>query len=117
VRPMELIFCSLSYPPFQKLLLRSGEGLLRFGWRHEFIRVGRKNVLNEFALVRPAWNDGFLLESDLAHIQPELGFPLVFVRPMAGITVLGENRADVTIELDLVCLRGVGGRDGEKQEK
>ena len=62
-------------------------------------------------------NDRFLLERDVADVQPELGFALVFVRPMAGITILGEKRADVAIESYLICLGSLTGRDEKDAQK
>ena len=49
-----------------------------------------------------------------APVAPTTGFiptfnkqkPLVFVWPMAGVAVFGQNRPNVAVELDVVCIRG-----------
>src|SRR5207245_1939655 len=82
----------------EQLLLLGRECLVRFGRRHDFLRVGREDMLDELAQSWLAGNNGLLLEGDFANIQPQLCFALVLVRPVACVTVLGQNRANVAAE-------------------
>ena len=105
VGPMRLVFRAGGDPPFQQIFLRSGQHLVRFGRRHDFVGISREDMLHELAGLGLAGNDGFPLEGDIAIIEAQLGFALIFVVPMADETVFGEDRPDVPIEFDAVGRR------------
>ena len=66
-------------------------------------------MLDEFALVGLARNDGLAFERDVTIVEAEFGLPIVFVVPMADVAVLGKDGPNIAIELDFVgcgCKRG-----------
>jgi hypothetical protein len=54
------------------------------------------------------------LDSDIAKIKAQFCFSLIFVRTMAGETVLSQDRSNITIELRGTCRRG---RRNDQQEE
>ena len=86
---MRLILGADSDPSLEQILLRCRKCLLGLGRRHDFFRVGREDVLDQFAFGGLSRDDGFMLKGDFTNIKPQLGFALVFVRPMAGVAVFG----------------------------
>ncbi len=59
-------------------------------------------MLDEFALFGFAGHESLAFDGDLANVQPELGFALVFVRPMAGVAIFRQDGVNVAIELNLI---------------
>ena len=66
-------------------------------------------MLDEFALVGFAGDDGFAFEGDVAVIEAEFGLAVVFVMAMANEAVLGKDGPNIAIELDFVRCGGEGG--------
>ena len=97
VSPVLLVLCALSNPLSKQLLLLRRECLMRLGRGHEIIRVSGKNALDQFALVRFSRDNRQLGNRLFAHVEAELAFALVLVRPMAKETLVGENRPDIPI--------------------
>jgi hypothetical protein len=73
-------------------------------------------VLNEFALVGFAGNDGLAFERDVALVEAKFGFPIVFIVTVTDVAVLGKNRTDIAIELNFVC-RGRDMRNSHQQQR
>jgi len=67
---MRLILGAGGDPSLEQILLRSREGLLGLGRRHDFFGVSREDVLDEFAFRWLARNNGFMLEGDFTNIEP-----------------------------------------------
>src|SRR5207253_1619409 len=116
------VFRASRNPVFERLLLRCSQNLAGFWRRHDFLGIGGKDVLDEFALLRFAGNKNLAFESDVSHIQAELGFALIFVRAMTGVTILRQDRADITVKLDLIgrperVERGTRGERNLKQHE
>ena len=82
--------------------------MVGFGWWHDFIAILAQNPVNEFALLGIARNKGKGLDSILANIQSEIGFPRFTVRSMAEETVVGQDGTDVSVEVDCFGFLGIG---------
>lgn len=72
-------------------------------------------MLDEFALLGLAGDDGFAFERDFAIVEAELGFAVVFVMSVTDKTVFGKNGANIAIELDFVRCACRGGNAQHKQ--
>ena len=57
-RPMVLILTALGDPGAEDGLVLGGYRLLRFGRRHDVVRVVRKDAVDDFALVGLTGDDG-----------------------------------------------------------
>src|SRR5262249_40098498 len=108
-RPMRLPLRAFRNPTVQQLNLCSSQFLAGFDRRHDLVLVLRTYALDQFAGFRFAGNNGDLavrqgLEGIFLAIQPQFRLALAFVRPMTGVTVLGEDGPDVAVELRSRCL-------------
>src|SRR5262245_29267175 len=70
--------------------------------REDFTLIGLARNEVAYALGSP--------EQTLACVQPQVRLALVGVGPMALVAVLGEDRADVAVETNLLTRDGAGGR-------
>ncbi len=72
--------------------------------RHAFVLFRVGDPLDELAVIRFARLDGPIAAAVglrfLFHIQPEIRLAGVLVRPVAGVAVVGEDRANVAVVLD-----------------
>lgn len=78
------------------------------------------DAADQFAFTGLAGDDGQAaglggLEGVGLDVEPELGLALALVRAVAGEAVLGEDGADVAVEIDRTGRRGGGGRPGPEQ--
>ena len=94
--------------------------------RHELLGIAAEDALDDLAVVRLAGNDRLRLDGFVADIQSQLGFAMIFVRPVASKAAVRKNRPDVTVELDAIFVGldrvevaarregndGQGGKDG-----
>ena len=74
-------------------------------------------MLDEFALVGFAGNDGFAFEGDVAVIEPEFGLAIVFVVTMADEAVFGKDGANIAIELDFIRCTCHGENAEQRQQR
>ena len=96
--------------------LSLGDGQAGVGWRHPFGRVlgthplidaaGRRLARNEHAVVGPLGEQAF------AGVKPHLGLPFGFVRAVAVVAEVGEDRTDVAVEIDRLGERRFGSCEG-----
>ena len=118
--PVVLPLGTLLNPAPDQLLLAVGESTAGVGRRHDVIRVVGGDAAVNLAL---AW----LAVDERAHavfvtkciglgIEPQLGLALVGVRPVALVTVVGEDRADVAVELDGADINGMGWVTNERKQ-
>ena len=68
---------------------------LRLGRRHLLIGVGRVDPPPRFAFVQPAGERG---RDAVGVVEPQIGFAMLFIRPVALEAAAGEQRANVAIE-------------------
>src|SRR5437870_9727078 len=102
---MRLPFRALRDPLSQQTNLRLGQSLAGFWRRHPVVSIFGSHQLEQFAFRWIASDDGEVArlefgEGALFLVVAETGFAFVFIRPMAGVTILGKNRANVAIEGD-----------------
>jgi hypothetical protein len=91
-------------PALEYLNLRGLERLVRLLRRHALISVVGRDATDQFALVRLAWDDGrhavpigFRIFLD---VEAQLGLTVLLVRAVTGEALVGQDRADVAIEID-----------------
>ncbi len=96
---------ALRDPLLQELLLLRRQFLVRLRGRHDLVGIGVVDAGDHFALVRLAGDDGIgqfaALGGALEGVEPQAGLALLFVRSVTGETVVGEDGADVAVEVDL----------------
>src|SRR5262249_52477838 len=88
----------------QRLLLRA-ERLVRLGWRHDVVWVGRVDTTPQFALFQLARHDrrlmfGGAFEHAVLSIEAQSSFALVRIGPVASEAISRKNGADIPIEVD-----------------
>ena len=103
---MRLVFRVFGNPPFQHLFLFGRQDFVCLRRRHRVVRIRRVDALDQLAFVWLAGNDRFLFHRDLAHVQPELGLALVFVRAVAEKAVVGKDWPDVVVVAQPAFFRG-----------
>src|SRR4030095_407635 len=88
------------------------------------LRIRRRDSSKEFALGQVAWPDhggAFLqcLEDSLTCIQAQRGLAALFVRAVAGKAAIGEERADMKVEIDfgVTAAASRAGRRGQQEEQ
>ena len=105
VGPVALPFRPLLDPLLDERNLLRLQFLLRLGRRHDVLPVLGEETEEQLAVVRLPRNDcndplAVGVDPALFHIQPELGLPFVFVRPVTGKAVLGENGTNIPVVAD-----------------
>ena len=116
-------FGSLSNPFADQFDLSSGEASPRIGRRHLRLRIVGGNTTVQFTLIRLARdNTGIAIgigEGAGFAVKPHFGLALLLIRSMALKAVVGKNRPNITIEINL--RNGVGvsqkytGHQGERE--
>src|SRR5258705_11074692 len=56
-------------------------------------------------------------EGLVLSVEAQLGFPFLLVGPVAGETLVGENRGDVSVEIDRPFSGGAGTNPGRQSEQ
>jgi hypothetical protein len=105
-----LILSTLFNPTFQNCSLFGIKRIRSVNRRHSFIRVTGDDATVELTGVDITGYDGglsgiTLLQRGLALIQSQFRFASGRVRTMAGETMIGKNRPDVSVEYNLGRLR------------
>ena len=115
--PVFLVFGAFVDPAFEGFDLRGGEFFVGFGWGHDFVLVGGEGAVDDGAGLGVAGFDG---ESAVdggvgafGSVEAEVGLAFFGVEAVAGEAVVGEDGADVAVEVEGAC--GVGGA-GEQEE-
>ena len=103
--PVRLIDSALGDPSAEDRLILGGDWLLGLGRRHHVIRVVGEDAVHDFALVGLAGDDRGLAGFSFAvrgfrKVEAELTFARMFVHAVAGEAVLGQDRPDLTVEVD-----------------
>ena len=75
---------------------------MRLRGRHELIRIRGDQTLEHFTLLNIARNERFFLNSNLAHIETQLRFPVACIWAVTIEAVVGENGPYVAVELDFI---------------
>ena len=117
-RPRRAFF----HPTFEQLDLRGLERLVVLRRRHHVVLVLRGDAADQLALFqRPRHHRDLaglpLAKRRVLHVEPQLGLALVRVRAVAGEAVLGKDRTDVAVEIELRRGEFRAGRDGKREEQ
>ena len=104
----------LSTQRFRRSICPGLSGLPLPGGRHDLIGIGRRHSADQFAVVRLAGDDRLAAAAKITEgsglgVEPQLGFPLLFVRTVTGEAVFRENRQNLPVEVD------IGGWDGRQR--
>jgi hypothetical protein len=89
------------------------------GRRHDLVRIGRLDALDEFALLRFSGQDDELALAValgvLFVVEAELPLAAFLVGAVAGDAVLGQDRADLAAEMNRLG-RARGGEEDAEEE-
>jgi hypothetical protein len=70
-------------------------------WRwHDLVGVGGEDMFDQQAFLWFARHNDLESEGALAHVEAELGFAAIIIRPVAKQAILGEDRADIAIKAE-----------------
>ncbi len=87
-------------PPDQRLDLVLAELPLRIGRRHPQVGIGGRDSLDQLALAgMPGVDDR---SGPLGSIEAQIGLASTGIWPMTEQAVLGEDRANVAVEINLI---------------
>ena len=115
--PVILIDRSFRDPPFEQFLLLGRESPIRFRRRHHRFRIFRQYSLDQRTGTGIVRNNRTRLHRRIAKIQPQIRLSLIVVLPMTIKTVLGKNRTNVPIEIELrIRLQFSSTRDDRKHK-
>ena len=70
--------------------------------RHHRIGVIGEDAGDQFALVGMAGSEDAAFDGAVAVVEPELRLARGTVRPVTAVAVIGENRANLAVEADLL---------------
>ena len=92
-------------PSGQQLDLGGLERLSMGGRRHQVVRIAGGEPLHQGAGFRMTRHDGAMAglqgrKGRFLLVQAEAGLALAIVRAMAGVAMLGKDRADLAIKID-----------------
>ena len=97
---MRLVLRAFGYPLLQHRLLLRLEFLVRTRRGHPLLFVvGQKQPFDELALVGFARHNRLFVDRRRAVVEPQLRLACGTIRPVAGETILGENRPNIAVEL------------------
>ena len=104
---------SLLYPLFQRFDLRSLQGIAFLRGRHNHGGIGRGDTSNQLAELRFARDQCRCPrdpseQSPLAEIQTKARLACRFVAAVTLRTVFRENRLDIPLKIDCLCVESVG---------
>ncbi len=111
-------FCSLFNPLLDSVDLRRSEWLWGFLRGHAFLGVVVTYPEKQFTRFRFPRNhqDMFpFTEQTVLEVQSQLGFALFFIGPVASEAMVGQNGADVSVEVD--CTQGYAHKECEGEDK
>lgn len=105
VSPGPLPFGAFFDPLLQCVDLDGSQFLAAFGGRHVIVFIGGDDALDDGAFVGVAGDDGVFsgfenFKSILFNVEAQASLAMIFVWPMALVTILGEDWADIAIVLD-----------------
>ena len=104
VRPVFFVVGALLNPLLQQRHLTGGQFFARSRGRHHFARLRRGNPTHQRTRFGFAGHDGkMILEfgpRPLGRVETQIGLAFLLVRTVAEVTVVGEDRPDVAIEID-----------------
>ena len=114
---MVLILTALGDPGAEDGLVLGGYRLLRFGRRHDVVRVVGKDAVDDFALVGLTGDDGEFARlaftvGRFREVEAEFTFTRMVVHAVASEAMLGEDRADFLVEVDGEEARGGDQKQG-----
>jgi hypothetical protein len=92
-------------PTLQQLLLFIGQRLAKFRRRHDGSGVVMSDALHHLAGVGIAGHDGIAptrRQGSVTGIQTQVGLARVGIEAMACVAVIGQDWANLPIEVDLV---------------
>ena len=117
-RPRRAFF----HPALEQIDLRGLERLVLLRRRHDVVFVGRGDAADQLALFqRTRHHRDFtrlrLAKRHVLHVEPQFALALVRVRPVAGVAVLGKDRTDVAVEIELRRGEFRAGRGGGEREE
>ena len=103
-------------PPFDQLRLRRRQAPVGFQRRHSLVGIVRHQPPVEFAARGIAGLDDrdavFRPQRVFLPVEPQFRFPLFGIRPVAEITIFGQDGLDIAIEYHrrfrLRCRAGAG---------
>lgn len=104
--PVGLVFGSLFDPAFEDGAFGIGERTVEFGWWHDLIGIMAVHASDHCAFADVAGDDGAVAAFEFCGcafegIEAEAGFAaFVGVGSVAGEAAVGENGADVAVEVD-----------------
>src|SRR5690349_17600145 len=98
--------------PDQLPLRRLERRLMRLWRRHHIVLILGRDPLIRQALLRVALDDRMsallaLAKEPLLLVQPQVGLARPGVGTVTGKAVVGEDRTDVAVELNLLCRRNL----------
>ena len=124
-RPVLLPSGSLTHPLLEEVDLGGGERLSMLGRRHDFVGILRQDALDQGAALGLSGDQGVLPRFELQEgvfltVQAQTCLALALIWSMAGEAMLGENGADLSVEVDgrrRTFLRAGFQRRGPKPQK
>ncbi len=112
---MRFVLGPLHDPAFQYLALCIGDLPIRLERWHDRFRVRTSDANPQFTFLRMTRHDSprsiSLFSGCLTLIEAEICLPSPLIETMTGITMLRQNRKNITIESDLIV-----GIDGYRRE-
>ena len=118
---MRLVFGALGDPVAQQFFILVGQWLAGFRRRHQVVLVAGGDAGEQLAPGRFAGNHRRVAVEighySFACVEPETGLAMIGIRPVAGEAVVGEDRADIAVKLNLTGFRQPGGEDDRKQQE
>ena len=125
-RPMRFVFRALFDPFANQCDFRGADFQMTFRRRHLLVGIGTRDAANDFALLRFAGNDGartgfFIANGNgiFQNVEAQIRFATFRVRPVTLETTVGEERANLKIEVNrlLRFSRGKARREHERVEQ
>ena len=103
-------------PALEHIPLFGGERrLVRLGRGHDLVGIGTQNTLPRFGFGQIARNNGARAvvfgRGAFERVQTQACLAVFGVEPVTGVALVGENGADIPVELDLRDGRGAGGTE------
>ena len=104
VCPVALVDRAFSDPAFEQEFFLIRQLLVGLGSGHHFLGIVAEYPVKQLAVFRIARNEGECLDRLFSNIESQVGFTLLFVGPVAVVTVVGQDRPDMPVEVNLIDL-------------